>query len=88
MSKGLEIIKNRLISLVYDYQHFERDDVKAKLIKDDIKDLKTVEKELKGLEIIKTYFPNLLKNGANAFEVLDFKMHHKDEYDLLKEVLG
>lgn len=50
MNKGLEIIKNKLTDLEDEYQHYtmvEKDTVKSKLIKYDIEDLKTVEKELK-----------------------------------------
>lgn len=74
MTKGLEAFE-----YIKNFTYFQNDCYKIQL--------DAIKQDIEALEIIKTNFPDFLNKGISPFEVLDFKWKHKEEFELLKEVL-
>lgn len=98
MIKSLEYVRNQIIKLKDDLQHYtmvEKDSVLASQIKYDLEQFENIEKELKALEIIKNKkldvcsFINNFVERNNSYEtyVLYFEKPIEIDYVVISEEL-
>ena len=89
MIKSLEYVRNQIIKLKDDLQHYtmvEKDSALASQIRYDLEQFENIERELKDLEFLKELFKSIIIMKENGLPIVELKCN-EETMKKLREVL-